>query len=220
MLIGILAQSLLAAILFGAPCSVDEVSVFVFTFLSHMSNYTIAVLGVDRYFRIKHYATFRAKWTTKLLSKLMCIVFFLAFIQAVTIATGVIFGREHIALSLYILIDSIVICTVILLQIKTIKTSSVLQNQSTVVISNRINKKISKLSLQIMILLCIFTAPHLGVYIVREIIVDDLNDYERSIIEFVSFISLISAFANSFVNAVLFLLTNAKARRLVGRCER
>ena len=55
MLIGILAQSLLAAILFGAPCSVDEVSVFVFTFLSHMSNYTIAVLGVDRYFRIKHY---------------------------------------------------------------------------------------------------------------------------------------------------------------------
>ena len=71
-----------------------------------------------------------------------------------------------------------------------------------------------------MILLCIFTAPHLGVYIVREIIVDDLNDYERSIIEFVSFISLISAFANSFVNAVLVLLTNAKARRLVGRCER
>ena len=185
MLIGILAQSSLASIVFWAPCSVDEVFVFVFTFLSHMSNYTIAVLGVDRYFRIKHYATFRAKWTTKLLSKLMCIVFSLALNQAVTRAMGLIFGREHIALSLYILIDSIVICTVIFLQIKTIKTSSVLQNQSTVVVSNRINKKMSKWSLQIMILLCIFTAPQLVVYIVLEIIVDDLNDHKRSIIEFV-----------------------------------
>ena len=219
-LIVILSQSLITAIFIGAPCLIYVAFTFVATFLSHMSNYIISILGVDRYFRIKHYATFRAMWTTKVVSKLMCIVFFLALIQAVTITTGTLLGREYIAMSIYIVIDGFVIGTITFFQIKTIKTSNALQNQSTIVISNRINKKISKLSMQMMILSCIFTSPHLVLYIVREIIVDQLNDYERSIVEFVSFISLILTFANSRANAVLFLLTNVKARRLVGNFGR
>ena len=91
-------------------------------------------------------------WTTKVVSKLMCIVFFLALIQAVTITTGTLLGREYIAMSIYIVIDGFVIGTITFLQIKTIKTSNALQNQSTIVISNRINKIISKLSMQMMIL--------------------------------------------------------------------
>ena len=59
-LIGILSQSLITAIFIGAPCSIDVAFTFVATFLSHMSNYIVSILGVDRYFRIKHYATFRA----------------------------------------------------------------------------------------------------------------------------------------------------------------
>ena len=171
-LIVILSQSLITAIFIGAPCLIYVAFTFVATFLSHMSNYIISILGVDRYFRIKHYATFRAMWTTKVVSKLMCIVFFLALIQAVTITTGTLLGREYIAMSIYIVIDGFVIGTITFFQIKTIKTSNALQNQSTIVISNRINKKISKLSMQMMILSCIFTSPHLVLYIVREIIVD------------------------------------------------
>ena len=219
-LIGILSQSLITAIFIGAPCSIDVAFTFVATFLSHMSNYIISILGVDRYFRIKHYATFRAMWTTKFVSELMCMVFFHALIQAVTITTGTLLGREYIAMSIYIVIDGFVIGTITFLQIKTIKTSNALQNQSTIVASNRINKKISKLSMPMMILFCIFTSPHILLYIVREITVDQLNDYERSIVEFVSFISLILTFANSLANAVLFLLTNVKPRRLVGNFGR
>ena len=171
-LIGTLPQSLITAIFIGAPCSIYVAFTFVATFLSHMSNYIISILGVDRYFRIKHYATFRAMWTTKVVSKLMCIVFFLALIQAVTITTGTLLGREYIAMSIYIVIDGFVIGTITFFQIKTIKTSNALQNQSTIIILNRINKKISKLSMQMMILFCIFTSPHLVLYIVWEIIVD------------------------------------------------
>ena len=131
-----------------------------------------AVLGADRYFRIKHYATFRARYTTKVVSKLMCIVILLALIRAMTITTGTALGKEHIAMSFYILVDSAVIGTVTFLQIKTIQTLNALENQPTVVSSRTMNKKISKLSMQIIILLCIFTTPHIVLYIAREIIVD------------------------------------------------
>ena len=131
-----------------------------------------AVLGVDRYFRIKDYATFRARCTTKVVSKLMCIVICLALIRAMTITKGTALGKEHITMSFYILVDGAVIGTITFLQIKTIQTSNALQNQPTVVSSRTMNTKISKLSMQIMILLCIFTTPHIILYIAREIIVD------------------------------------------------
>ena len=168
MLIRILPQSLLTAVFFGVPCSFDEAFIFFTTFLCHTSYYTIVVLGVDRYFRIKHYATFRARCTTKVVSKLMCLMIFLALIQAVTITTGTALGKEHIGISFYILGDRAVIGTVTFLQIKTIQTSNTL----TVVSSVTMNKKISKLSMQNIILLCIFTTPHIVLYIAREIIVD------------------------------------------------
>ena len=113
----------------------------------------------------------------------MCIVFFLAMIQAVTITTGASLGREYIASSFYIVVDGVVIGTVTFLQIKPIQISNTLNNQSTVASLRGINKNISKLSMQIMILLCILTTPHIVVYIVREIIAHQLSDYKRSIIE-------------------------------------
>ena len=140
----------------------------------------------------------------------MCIVFFLDMIQAVTITTGASLGREYIASSFYIVVDGVVIGTVTFLQIKPIQISNTLNNQSTVASLRGINKNISKLSMQIMILLCIFTTPQIVVYIVREIIADQLSDYKRSIIEFFSFLSLIIASANSLANVVscfvLFLI--------------
>ena len=140
----------------------------------------------------------------------MCIVFFVAMIQAVTITTGASLGRENIASSFYIVVDGAVIGTVTFLQIKPIQISNTLNNQSTVASLRGINKNISKLSMQIMILLCILTTPHIVVYIVRETIADQLSDCKRSIIEFFSFLSLIIASANSLANAVscfaLFLI--------------
>ena len=102
----------------------------------------------------------------------MCLMIFLALIQAVTITTGTALGKEYIGMSFYILGDRAVIGTVTFLQIKTIQTSNTLENQPTVVSSVTRNKKISKLSMQNIILLCIFTTPHIVLYIAREIIVD------------------------------------------------
>ena len=66
-----------------------------------------------------------------------------------------------------------------------------------------------------MLLLCFLMNPHLIVFAVRETIRYRLNIYEKGILEFFSFMSIILTYANSFANAVLFLLTNVKARRIL-----
>ena len=52
-------------------------------------------------------------------------------------------------------------------------------------------------------------------YIVRENIRKRLDIYEKPILEFISFMSIILIYANSFANAVLVLMTNEKAKRFL-----
>ena len=75
---------------------------------------------------------------------------------------------------------------IITLQIKTISTSNALHHES---ISEKISQRVTKLSMQIMLLLCLFLTPHLVLSVLRELIQDQLNVDDRSILELISFIS-------------------------------
>lgn len=66
-----------------------------------------------------------------------------------------------------------------------------------------------------MLLFCGFITPHLLIYVLREIIQDKLNEHEKSWVDFFSVISWIVLYINSFANAVLFLMTNMKAKRFL-----
>ena len=101
------------------------------------------------------------------------------------------------------------------LQINTIRTSNALHNKSTVSASERINKKITKLSLRIMLLYSFFASPHLIVYLVRYKIINRLSDYERSVLAFILLFSMIFGFMHSQVHAILFLKKNVKAKRFL-----
>ena len=101
------------------------------------------------------------------------------------------------------------------LQINTIRTSNALHNKSTVSASERINKKITKLSLRIMLLYSFFASPHLIVYLVRYKIINRLSDYERSVLAFILLFSMIFGFMHSQVHAISFSKTNVKAKRFL-----
>ena len=169
----------------------------------------------DRYLRIKHYGDFKNFWTTRVVFKFTFAAIFLALLQAVLVLTATVLGKEHISTPIYITVDVVVIVLITFLQIKTIRTTSTLHNESTAVASEIINKKITKLSMRIMLLLCFFMTPHLIVFAVRRPIRYQLNIYEKGILEFFSFMSIILTYANSFANAVLFLMTNVKAKRFL-----
>ena len=211
---GVFAQNLFIAVVYKQKCLVKMVSRFSSEFLTHLSGYTIAITGIDRYMRIKFYANLRALWTIRVASTLMCVGFFLALFQAVMITTGLIFRKNQIVVPIYIGIDSIVISIVILLQILTIQTSNSVQNQSTVSTFERTNRKITKLSMRTMLLLWFFYTPHVMIIKpMRSWIQNQLNDNGKSILEFTTCMSIIFTYANSSANAVLFLTTNVKAKR-------
>ena len=63
-LLGIVAQPLFTIEFYNANCLVATTCLFVSVFLTHMSGYTIAIIGIDRYIRIKCFVNFKAIWTT------------------------------------------------------------------------------------------------------------------------------------------------------------
>ena len=139
--------------------------------------YTIAIIGIDRYLRIKHFENFKALWTTKVVSVFISIEVFLAFVQAMMTLIGLLSGKEYIAVPVYYTIDGLIISRKIFLQVLTMRTSS---QESRIDNSRNINRKITKLSMQIMLLFCCFTTPQLIMYVLREFMQDILNDYEKT----------------------------------------
>ena len=213
---GIFIENLLTAFFYETKCSVTVSFLFLSVFFMHLSGYTIAAIGADRYLRIKYYVKFKSIWTTKVALTLICTGYILAFFQAAMITGGLVLKRQQYVTPVYVAMDGIVIGTIVFLQIQTIRVSNAVYNGSTVVSSQRTNKKITKLSTRIMLLLCFFFAPHtLILNILRNSkMKDQLNLNEKSTLEFIACISLIFVFVNSFANAVLFLTTNMKARRI------
>ena len=112
--------------------------------------------------------------------------------------------------------DVVIVGMIIILQVKTILTSRDVHFMSTVATSEIINKKVTKLSIRIMSLLCFFFAPHTIILnIRRSIIKQQLNSYGKSVLEFIAGISVVFIFGNCFANATLFLITNVKAKRFL-----
>ena len=56
--------------------------------------YSIAIIGIDRYIRMKHYESFKAFWTARVVSTLICIQVFLAFFQAAMVALSFFRNRK------------------------------------------------------------------------------------------------------------------------------
>ena len=112
-------------------------------------------------------------------------MFLLASLEALLVTVSSALEKRKTVLSFYITIDGIIIGTVAFLQINTIRKTNALHNESTVSTSKRINKKITKLSMRIMLLYSFFSSPHVIVYFVRYRIESRLCDYERSVLEFI-----------------------------------
>ena len=216
MLLGVVAQPLFTIEFYDTNCLVATACLFVSVFLTHVSGYTIAIIGIDRYIRIKYFVNFKAIWTTRVVLTLSCAGCFFALIQAIMITIGLLLKKGEVAKRINIAVDSTIIASIILLQLQTIKTSNAVHNESTVSALERIDKKISKLSIRIMALLCFFVVPSAVIInVLREMLPKRLNGNEKILLDFISCIFLSFVYANSSANAILFLITNIKAKRFI-----
>ena len=216
LLIAIFVQNLVTAMLYVINCELLLVQIFFSVFLTHVSIYTIAIIGIDRYVRIKHYKNFNTIWTKKVVFTLIFTAYFLALFQAVTVTAGYLVGDLSITTLIYITMDSIVLVIIIFLQVQTIRTSNAIHNESRITASERINKKITKLSLRIMLLFCFFFTPlFVVVTLLRHCLTPKLNGKEGLMFEFFSIFAVIFSYGNCSANATLFLMTNVKAKRFL-----
>ena len=216
LMIGVFAQNLCTIHFYEKNCFVKLASISISTFLSHLSAYVIATLGIDRYLRIKYFTNFKTFWKTKVVFILICFASLLAAFQAVIITTSWLLQIEQITMLIYVAMDATIVGTTIFLQIRTIQRSNTVHNESTLSASRRTNKKITRFSTRIMFLQGIFIAPYtLIVNFLRDKIQDQLNSNGKSVLEFITCISIVLIFANSFANSILFLMTNVKARKIL-----
>ena len=216
---GIFVQNLYTGFLFKNLCSAVKVFIFISIFFFHVSVYTIAVLGIDRYLKIKHPVKFNVFWKTKTVFALISIATFISLLQAIMSIIGLLVEIQYIISIMYYLIDGSFLVAVIVLRLLTIRTSNAVQKDSTIDAANKTNKAITKSCMRIFILLCFFFAPYQILFTLRSNIRSKLNDNGKSILEFSSSLSVIFGFANSFANAVLFLMTNKKAKTILRKTE-
>ena len=128
------------------------------------------------------------------------------------ITIGLLLNKDEVAKRIYIAIDSSIIALMILLQLQTIKTSKALHHKSTISALERIDKKTLKPNIRIMALLCFFVVlPAVIVNVQKQ-----LNGNQKTLLDFILCISLLLVYANSSSNAILFLMTNVKAKKFFG----
>ena len=210
------AQTLFIINIYGANCAANLTYQLVSRFLPRLSGYTIGVIGIDRYIRIRYKMNFKMILTTRFLIILMVLVLCVASIQAVLITLGFLLHKEKIFSSVAVGMDIFLFIFVVCLQIRTIATTnSTTKGAKNPEILQDVNRKITKLCSRIMISCTVFYIPYMIVDGVRNKIRGVVSLKTKFLLDFLFMMSIIFVFLNSFVSAVIFLSSNVKARRFL-----
>ena len=73
--IAMFPQNLFVATFYEKKCFLQRLFRILSTFLVHLSCYTIALMGIDRYIRIRYYVKFKSMWITKVVTIAICMSF-------------------------------------------------------------------------------------------------------------------------------------------------
>ena len=210
---GAVAQNLFLAVLYRPSCSINLVTRTISTFSTNFSGYTTAILGVDRFVRIKYFTKVKTILTSRF--TLISMAFLAALFNAVGVPMGLLLMKENLFASVTLVLAVTVVTSVTLLQVIVIRTSNAVSNESIIDTSQEVNKKINKLSMSIMLALLFFTTPFLFISSMKDFIQDLSSKNLKSGYEFTFGISVVFMYTYSLVNAILFLSMNGKAKRFL-----
>ena len=116
LLIGGVAQNFYIAVIYGTNCLAGLIARVFSVFLINLSSYTIAIMGVDRFIRIKYYASF--------ILTLVSIACLAALVNAVGLTIGFLLKLDQIFTRVNFFISAIILSTVTFLQVLVIRTSN------------------------------------------------------------------------------------------------
>ena len=213
-LVAIITQPLLLVSRFGShrSCAVIISSHFSTIFI-RVSTYTITLIGYDRYLRIKFPMTFQDRLTPCRVYVILFAMWLVALLNTCLMLSGLMMESE-IVWGLAGFIDFSAMVIVIYLQIKTAMAANVHRNSvENLSVLEDTQKKIVKVAARIVLMFLIMELPYFVCVLVKAIVINRLSEIDRGYLELAFEMSVNLVCMNSFGNAILFLLSNERAKR-------
>lgn len=212
----LIVQTLQISVLFlplDPPCPVSLLTQFFSTALPRISGYTIGIIGLDRYVRVRYIMHFRKILTSKRAYILMSTVCVMSVINALLNTVGAVYDRRSLFRGVTACIDIPAITFVVALQIKSviIMKSRVAGTENPEIL-HETSAKVITLSSRIMVLFVICCIPFQMISFIRILFLNQLQGASRSNIEFFLRFTFFGSYINSIGNALLFINTNVQAK--------
>ena len=200
--------------------TVEAIQMFVGVLLVHASCYTIALLGLDRFIRIKYTTSHLQIFSQKRVYLMMAIIWIYSLVNA--IFTFMSFTLDLPIMSLVNSVlettTAIIICTLQIAPATVMRKIRNSSNNPTVI--EKTSQHIIRLQSKTVCLFLIFFAPFLIIVVIYKVYGKYTSGDTRSNMEFLLLLSYQFAMINSFANAVLFLVTNLQAKSFLRRMIR
>ena len=200
--------------------TVEAIQMFVGVLLVHASCYTIALLGLDRFIRIKYTTSHLQIFSQKRVYLMMAIIWIYSLVNA--IFTFMSFTLDLPIMSLVNSVlettTAIIICTLQIAPATVMRKIRNSSNNPTVI--EKTSQYIIRLQSKTVCLFLIFFAPFLIIVVIYKVYGKYTSGDTRSNMEFLLLLSYQFAMINSFANAVLFLVTNLQAKLFLRRMIR
>ena len=192
------------AVIISAHCS---------TIFIRVSTYTITLIGYDRYLRLKYPMTFQDRLTPFRVYIILFVICLVALLNTCFMLSGLLMESE-IVWGLAGFIDFSAMIIVISLQIKTVIAADAHRNSvENLSVLEDTQKKIVKVAARIVLMFLIMELPYFNCLLLKAIVMNRLNEIDKGYLEFAFEISINLVCINSFGNAILFLLSNERAKR-------
>lgn len=200
--------------------TVEAMQMFVGVLLVNVSCYTIALLGLDRFIRIKYTTSHLQIFSQKRVYLMMAMIWIYSLVNA--IFTFMSFTLDLPIMSLVNSVlettTAIIICTLQIAPATVMRKIRDSSNNPTIM--EKTSQYIIRLQSKTVSLFLVFFGPFLIIVVIYKVYGKYTSGATRSNMEFLLLLSYQFAMINSFANAVLFLVTNVQSKLLLRRLMR
>ena len=215
--LAVIVQPLFAVMMLMYPstqnCNLEMAVQFFGIFFTHTSAYIIALIGFDRYARVKFLTRYSSVMRASRIKKAVIATIFLSLIQASIYVLGTAFQifetTKKVAVAVdFIIVLIVVVFTIMAMQaVKTHRKNA--ENQSMMEV---VDKTMTRLASKILLTIVIFYVIYVIIAFLHSAQAENATSAKRSWLEFSLFAGYLLTYTNSLVNALIFLSVNEKAR--------
>ena len=220
--LAVVVQSLFAVMMFKYPhtqnCAFEMVTQFFGIFFTHTSGYIIALIGFDRYARVKFLTKYSNIMTSKRIQFLVLIAIVLSVVQASLYVLGTSLSIFDKTKKVGVAVDFIIVLSVVIVTIMAVcAVKSHRRNAGNQSMMKAVDQTMTRLASKILLTIIILYVVYVIIAFLHSAQADKSTGAKRSWLEFGVFLGYLLTYTNSLVNALIFLSVNNKARKVLLR---